>query len=98
MHCCFLTGHISFVFLPTKAITYPPPCRHPLVCGITLLDLDHTAELGDSLEAIAWHKAGISKPDHPLITHPQTQGAMEVIAQQARQRQVRETAETLLGL
>ena len=33
----------------------------PRVCGITSLDLDHTSILGNTLEAIAWQKAGIFK-------------------------------------
>jgi folylpolyglutamate synthase len=30
-----------------------------VVCGVTLLDLDHTRVLGDNLEKIAWEKGGI---------------------------------------
>lgn len=35
--------------------------RKPVVCGITLLDNDHIDTLGDTMESIAWHKAGIFK-------------------------------------
>ena len=35
--------------------------RNPTVCGITTLDIDHTAILGKTVEEIAWHKAGIMK-------------------------------------
>ncbi|VDN51557.1 unnamed protein product [Dracunculus medinensis] len=35
---------------------------NPVVCGITRLDLDHTSILGNTIESIAWHKAGIFKP------------------------------------
>ena len=35
--------------------------RSPKVVGVTSLDLDHTQLLGDTLEQIAWHKAGIFK-------------------------------------
>ena len=35
--------------------------RNPVVCGITTLDIDHTAILGKTVEEIAWHKAGIMK-------------------------------------
>ena len=31
------------------------------VCGITLLDYDHTTLLGETIEEIAYHKAGIMK-------------------------------------
>lgn len=66
----------------------PPFPRHPIVCGITLLDLDHTDELGATLEEIAWHKAGIGKPGHPLIIHPQEPGVMDIIVHRARELQV----------
>lgn len=33
--------------------------RNHVVCGVTLLDLDHTRVLGDTLEKIAWEKGGI---------------------------------------
>lgn len=33
----------------------------PVVCGITSLGLDHTDVLGDTIDKIAWHKAGIIK-------------------------------------
>ncbi len=36
--------------------------RKPVVCGITSLGIDHTALLGNTVEEIAWHKAGIMKP------------------------------------
>ncbi|HVJ00093.1 MAG TPA: folylpolyglutamate synthase/dihydrofolate synthase family protein [Sphingomonas sp.] len=40
----------------------------PLVTGIAQLGIDHQAFLGDTLEAIAGEKAGIAKPDVPLVT------------------------------
>jgi len=35
--------------------------RNPVVCGVTLLGMDHVETLGGSLESIAWQKAGIFK-------------------------------------
>ena len=35
--------------------------RSPIVCGITTLDIDHTGSLGNTIEEIALHKAGIMK-------------------------------------
>lgn len=35
--------------------------RHPAVCGVTSLGLDHVSVLGNTLEEIAWNKAGIFK-------------------------------------
>lgn len=55
---------------------------NPVACGITTLDLDHTSLLGDTLEKIAWQKAGIMKPGRPtFIDGDQTQGALEVLQQ-----------------
>ncbi len=45
----------------------------PTVSVITTVGIDHTATLGDTIEAIAWHKAGIIKPGAPAVTavtHP----------------------------
>jgi dihydrofolate synthase/folylpolyglutamate synthase len=41
---------------------------HPLVTGIANLSLDHQQFLGNGLTDIAAEKAGIAKPDVPLIT------------------------------
>lgn len=41
---------------------------HPLVSAITNVTLDHTDRLGDTVEKIAWDKAGIAKPGAPLVT------------------------------
>lgn len=35
--------------------------RKPWVCGISSLGIDHTSILGDTIEEIAWQKAGIFK-------------------------------------
>ena len=40
----------------------------PELCAITNVDFDHMDILGDTLEAIAKEKAGIIKPNIPLIT------------------------------
>lgn len=45
----------------------------PLVCAITNIARDHTRYLGDTLEAIAFEKAGIIKPGIPVVM-----GDMEV--------------------
>ncbi|KQM98863.1 bifunctional folylpolyglutamate synthase/dihydrofolate synthase [Sphingomonas sp. Leaf25] len=39
----------------------------PAVCGIAALGIDHEAFLGNSLIGIAGEKAGIAKPDVPLV-------------------------------
>jgi folylpolyglutamate synthase len=35
--------------------------EQPVVCGITPLGFDHMSILGETIESIAWHKAGIIK-------------------------------------
>lgn len=40
----------------------------PAVCGIAQLGLDHQSFLGDTIEAIAGEKAGIAKPDVPIVS------------------------------
>ena len=40
----------------------------PRVCGVTHIGLDHTEQLGDSLEVIAGEKGGIAKPGVPLLS------------------------------
>ncbi len=42
----------------------------PVATAITSIDYDHQAQLGDSLEAIAFEKAGIVKPGIPVICGP----------------------------
>lgn len=56
----------------------------PLVSVITALDLEHTAVLGDTIEAIAGQKAGIIKAGRPVAVSPQPPGALAVIEAAAR--------------
>lgn len=58
----------------------------PSVTGVTSLGIDHQSLLGDTIESIAWHKAGIFKPDVPAFTAPQPYGAMKVLHDRARER------------
>ncbi|KAI9682057.1 MAG: Folylpolyglutamate synthetase [Caeruleum heppii] len=60
----------------------------PTVTGITSLGIDHTAMLGESIEEIAWHKAGIMKPGAEAFTAPQPAGAMEVLHRRANEKGV----------
>ncbi len=51
----------------------------PLVSVLTSIGLDHMNFLGDSLTGIAEEKAGIIKPDCPVVTVPQEPDVMAVI-------------------
>jgi dihydrofolate synthase/folylpolyglutamate synthase len=59
----------------------------PEVCAITSIGLDHTEILGDTIERIAAEKAGIIKPDVPVVVAPGLDArALAVIAGIAAQR------------
>ena len=45
--------------------------RAPLLSVITSLSLDHMRVLGDTIDKIAYEKAGIIKPATPVVTAPQ---------------------------
>jgi dihydrofolate synthase / folylpolyglutamate synthase len=57
----------------------------PVVAAITSVGLDHTDVLGESLEEIAFEKAGIAKPGIPLVVAVESEAAFAVIAEQARE-------------
>lgn len=60
----------------------------PTVTGITSLGIDHVAMLGETIEEIAWHKAGIMKLGAPAFTVPQPPTAHEVLQQRAAAKSV----------
>jgi dihydrofolate synthase/folylpolyglutamate synthase len=53
-------------------------CR-PLVSVVTNIGLDHTAQLGDTLDAIAYQKAGIIKRGVPVVSGEVEAGPRDVI-------------------
>ncbi len=59
----------------------------PLVCAIMPIGIDHTAELGDTLAEIAGEKAGIIKPQTPVVVAPQEPEAADVIRRVAEERE-----------
>ena len=60
----------------------------PDVCVITPLSLEHTAVLGDTVEKIAFEKAGIIKHGATVVCAPQPAGAMTVIEGVCKERHV----------
>ena len=58
----------------------------PLVCAITNIALDHQQWLGDTLEKIAFEKAGIIKPGIPVATAADEPKALAVIRDAASQK------------
>ena len=57
----------------------------PTVCAITPVSLDHQEYLGNQLVSIAAEKAGILKPQVPVIIAPQSIEAMTVIVARANE-------------
>lgn len=55
----------------------------PSCTGITSLGIDHTPILGDTIEEIAWHKAGIMKADARAFSAPQPRSALKVLHERA---------------
>ncbi len=58
----------------------------PLASVITHLDFDHVHRLGPTLGHIAYEKAGIIKPDVPVVCAPQREDALAVIELACRQK------------
>ena len=48
--------------------------KEPLCSIITTIDLDHTERLGNTIEKIAQEKAGIIKPDCPVVINATNKG------------------------
>jgi folylpolyglutamate synthase len=65
--------------LPPNAVT---------ATAITSLGIDHVGMLGDTIQKIAWHKAGIMKKGVPAYTIHQYPEAQEVLFQRAAEKEV----------
>ncbi|KAM4058523.1 folylpolyglutamate synthase [Hirsutella rhossiliensis] len=60
--------------------------QRPAASGISTLGIDHVFVLGDTVDKIAWHKAGIIKSGSPAFTVEQDPGAAAVLRQRAEER------------
>lgn len=57
--------------------------RSPSACVITSISMDHCAILGDTIEEIAWQKAGIIKPfSHVFTPDTQKESVLDVFQKQ----------------
>ncbi|PQE15228.1 folylpolyglutamate synthase protein [Rutstroemia sp. NJR-2017a WRK4] len=65
--------------LPPEAVT---------VSAITKLGIDHVGMLGDTVDKIAWHKAGIMKTGVPAFTVVQVPEAQTVLEKRAVEKEV----------
>ncbi len=63
---------------------------HPICTVITSVGLDHTMQLGEDLDSIAWEKSGIIKPGHPVVIgfgpEGKDEGPFEVINREAEKK------------
>ena len=60
---------------------------HPVCSVLTSISMDHMQFLGDTLEKIAWAKAGIIKKGCPVVTTEQKEEALHVIEEEAAKQQ-----------
>jgi len=61
----------------------------PVVSVITLIELEHTGILGNTISAIAGEKAGIIKEGKPLVLAQQSDEALEVFRKKAQEKNSR---------
>ena len=62
--------------------------KPPLCSAITVIGLDHTAVLGDTIEKIAFQKCGILKENSIAVTSEQENSAMTVIEKTAKKLKI----------
>lgn len=63
--------------------------RHPELTVISSISYDHQAFLGDTLEEIAWQKAGIIKESCPFVLSENSDEVCKVIEQEATKKKVK---------
>lgn len=79
--CAVIEVGIGGEYDPTNII------QQPIVCGISTIHFDHVNILGESIESIAWSKAGIAKKNVPIFTVEQDhEAALRVIKSRAREK------------
>lgn len=61
----------------------------PIVSVITSIGLDHQSHLGDSIEKIATEKAGIIKPNRPVVCGELSKEAADIMRKSARENSAR---------
>ena len=61
----------------------------PEIAVITSIGLDHTSELGDTVEKIAFEKTGIIKQNGVVISYPQTESVEKIIREKCKEQKAR---------
>ncbi|KAI1871025.1 hypothetical protein JX265_006065 [Neoarthrinium moseri] len=62
--------------------------ERPVAAGISTLGIDHVFALGDTVDKIAWHKAGIMKLGSAAFTIEQVPEAAKVLQKRANEKKV----------
>ena len=60
----------------------------PAAAAITTLGIDHVQTLGETIEEMSWHKAGVMKSECPVFTTDQIPKAMQVLDKRAAEKGV----------
>ena len=84
----FETEKVEYVILETGLggrLDATNVIEHPIATVLTSISLDHTEILGDTVEKIAWEKAGILKKGVPVIYDANEKKAEPVILEKAKE-------------
>ena len=84
----FREKHVDYLILETGLggrLDATNVIEKPLACIITSISRDHTEYLGDTIEKIAWEKAGIIKPGVPVVYDGHNEAAAAVIGKRAEE-------------
>lgn len=80
-NCCVYEVGVGGEYDSTNII------EKPITCGVTLLGIDHTFMLGNTIEEIAWNKGGIFKEGAPAYTiSNQNENGLKVLRERATER------------
>lgn len=79
LHFCYRRCDVAVVEVGLGGRFDSTNVCHPLVSVVTNVGLDHTAQLGNTLEEIAYQKAGIIKYRTPVVSGVTQPGPREVV-------------------
>lgn len=60
--------------------------KKPLASVITTISMDHMNILGETIEEIAYQKAGIIKENSPVFLYPQSKEVFQIFSQKAKEK------------
>jgi dihydrofolate synthase/folylpolyglutamate synthase len=79
LHFCYRRCDVAVVEVGLGGRFDSTNVCHPLVSVVTNVGFDHTAQLGNTLEEIAFQKAGIIKPRVPVVSGVTQPGPRDVV-------------------